>query len=57
MTAEGSPSPQLPLRVGIVPVPENRQFGYWEFYSREDGAGLRPLVRLLFTPNPSFLLP
>jgi hypothetical protein len=46
-----------PLRVGIVPVPENRQFGYWEFYSREDGAGLRPFVRLLFTPNPSFLLP
>lgn len=46
-----------PLRVGIVPVPENRQFGYWEFYSREDGPGLRPFVRLLFTPNPSFLLP
>ncbi|NNK47825.1 MAG: hypothetical protein HKP01_03030 [Gemmatimonadetes bacterium] len=46
-----------PLRVGIVPVPENRQFGFWEFFSREDGPGLRPVVRLLFTPNPSFLLP
>lgn len=45
------------LRVGIVPVPENRQFGFWEFYSPEDGPGLRPYVRLLFTPNPSFLLP
>jgi hypothetical protein len=46
-----------PFRVGIVPVPEGRQFGFWEFYSREDGPGLRPIVRLLFTPNPSFLLP
>jgi len=47
----------FPLRVGIVPVPENRQFGFWEFFSREDGPGLRPVVHLLFTPNPSFLLP
>jgi hypothetical protein len=46
-----------PFRVGIVPVPEGRQFGFWEFYSREDGPGLRPIVRLLVTPNPSFLLP
>jgi hypothetical protein len=46
-----------PLRVGIVAVPENRQFGFWEFFSREDGPGLRPVVHLLFTPNPSFLLP
>ncbi len=45
------------LRVGIVAIPENRQFGFWEFYSREDGPGLRPVVHLLFTPNPSFLLP
>ena len=46
-----------PLRVGIVAVPENRQFGFWEFFSREDAPGIRPVVRLLFTPNPSFLLP
>jgi len=45
------------LRVGIVPVPENRHFGFWEFFSAEDNPGLRPVVRLLFTPNPSFLLP
>jgi hypothetical protein len=45
------------LRVGIIPVPENRQFGFWEFFSREDTPGLRPVVHLLFTPNPSFLLP
>jgi hypothetical protein len=52
-----SDSAFFPLRVGIVPVPENRQFGFWEFFSREDGPGLRPVVHLLFTPNPSFLLP
>ena len=46
-----------PLRVGVVPIPENRQFGFWEFFSAEDGPGLRPVVRLLFTPNPTFLLP
>ncbi len=46
-----------PLRVGIVPIPENRQFGFWEFFSEEDGPGLRPVVHLLFTPNPTFLLP
>jgi hypothetical protein len=45
------------LRVGIIPFPENRAFGYWEFYSVEDADGLRPAVRILFTPNPSFLLP
>jgi hypothetical protein len=45
------------LRVGIIPLPENRQFGFWEFFSDEDAPGLRPVVRLLFTPNPSFLLP
>jgi hypothetical protein len=43
--------------VGILPVPENRQFGYWEFFSAEDGPGLQPVVHLLFTPNPSFLFP
>ena len=47
----------LPLRVGILPVPESRSFGFWEFFSREDAPGLRPVVHLLFTPNPSFLLP
>lgn len=53
-----APADTLPfLRVGIVPIPENRQFGFWEFFSVEDGPGLRPVVRLLFTPNPSFLLP
>lgn len=46
-----------PLRVGVVPIPENRQFGFWEFFSEEDGPGLRPVVHLLFTPNPTFLLP
>ena len=46
-----------PLRVGIIPIPENRQFGFWEFFSEEDGPGLRPVVHLLFTPNPTFLLP
>lgn len=46
-----------PLRVGVVPIPENRQFGFWEFFSAEDGPGLRPVVHLLFTPNPTFLLP
>lgn len=51
--ANASPS----LRVGIVATPESRQFGFWEFFSREDGPGLRPVVHLLFTPNPSFLLP
>ncbi len=45
------------LRVGIIPLPESRQFGFWEFFSDEDAPGLRPVVRLLFTPNPSFLLP
>jgi len=45
------------LYVGIIPVPENQQFGYWEFFSEEDAAGLRPVVHLLFTPNPSFLFP
>ncbi len=45
------------LRVGIIPLPENREFGFWEFFSDEDAPGLRPVVRLLFTPNPSFLLP
>jgi len=53
-----APVDSLPhLRVGIVPIPENRQFGFWEFFSSEDGPGLRPVVHLLFTPNPSFLLP
>jgi hypothetical protein len=46
-----------PLRVGIVAIPENRQFGFWEFFSRDDAPGIRPVVRLLFTPSPSFLLP
>lgn len=50
-------SVRVPLRVGIIPVPENQQFGFWEFFSRNDTPGLRPVVRLLFTPNPSFLLP
>ena len=47
----------FPLRVGIVPLPESQNFGFWEFFSREDAPGLRPVVHLLFTPNPSFLLP
>jgi hypothetical protein len=46
-----------PIRVGIVPIPENRQLGFWEMFSAEDGPGVRPAVRILFTPNPSFLLP
>jgi hypothetical protein len=53
-----APLDSLPkLRVGVVAIPENKQFGFWEFFSREDGPGLRPVVHLLFTPNPSFLLP
>ena len=53
-----APADSLPfLRVGIIPLPENRQLGFWEFFSDEDAPGLRPVVRLLFTPNPSFLLP
>jgi len=53
-----APADSLPfLRVGIIPLPENREFGFWEFFSDEDAPGLRPVVRLLFTPNPSFLLP
>ena len=53
-----APADSIPfLRVGIIPLPENRQFGFWEFFSEEDAPGLRPVVRLLFTPNPSFLLP
>lgn len=53
-----APADSIPfLRVGIIPLPENRQFGFWEFFSDEDAPGLRPVVRLLFTPNPSFLLP
>jgi hypothetical protein len=52
-----SPDSLPVLRVGIVPVPENGQFGYWEFFSAEDAPGLRPVVHLLVTPNPSFLLP
>ncbi|MEE8572154.1 MAG: hypothetical protein V3T20_02730, partial [Gemmatimonadota bacterium] len=53
-----APANSIPfLRVGILPLPENRQFGFWEFFSAEDSPGLRPVVRLLFTPNPSFLLP
>jgi hypothetical protein len=51
------PDSVFPLRVGIVPLPESRNFGFWEFFSREDAPGLRPVVHLLFTPNPSFLLP
>lgn len=47
----------IPLRVGIVPLPENRELAYWEFFSAEDAPGVRPVVRILFTPNPSFLLP
>lgn len=47
----------FPLRVGIVPLPESQNLGFWEFFSREDAPGLRPVVHLLFTPNPSFLLP
>lgn len=46
-----------PLRVGLAPVPANRELGFWEFFSVEDGAGVRPVVRILYTPNPSFLLP
>ncbi len=53
-----APADSIPfLRVGIIPLPENRQLGFWEFFSDEDAPGLRPVVRLLFTPNPSFLLP
>ncbi|MDP2470204.1 MAG: hypothetical protein Q8W46_05050 [Candidatus Palauibacterales bacterium] len=52
-----SPDSTTVLRIGIVSSPENQQSGYWEFFSSEDGAGLRPIVHLLFTPNPSFLLP
>lgn len=51
------PDSIFPLRVGIVPLPESQNLGFWEFYSRDDAPGLRPVVRLLFTPNPSFLLP
>ena len=47
----------VPLRVGIVAVPENRELGFWEFFSKEDSPGVRPVIRVLFTPNPSFLLP
>ena len=45
------------LRIGVVPLPEGGQLGFWEFFSAEDDSGLRPAVRILFTPNPSFLLP
>jgi hypothetical protein len=47
----------VPLRIGIVHVPENRQLGFWEFFSAEDPPGVRPVVRILFTPDPSFVLP
>lgn len=45
------------LAVGVIPVPESQQFGYWEFFSARDVRGLQPVVHLLFTPNPSFLFP
>lgn len=47
----------FPLRIGIIAIPESREFGFWEFFSAEDAPGVRPVVRVLFTPNPSFLLP
>ncbi len=55
--SQAPPDSAVPLRVGILPLPENRNLGFWEFFSSEDSPGVRPVVRVLFTPNPSFLLP
>lgn len=45
------------FRVGMRPVPDGQDLGFWEFGSVEAADGQKPVLRLLITPPTDFELP
>lgn len=46
-----------PIRIGLRLEPDGQTFGYWELGSREAAPGLRPELRIVFTPPAAFGTP
>lgn len=45
------------FRLGVRPVPDGQDLGFWDFGSVESGEGVRPQLRILITPPTDFTLP
>lgn len=45
------------FRLGVRPVPDGQDLGFWDFGSVESGEGARPQLRILITPPTDFTLP
>lgn len=45
------------FRLGVRPVPDGQDLGFWDFGSVEAEAGARPELRILITPPTDFTLP
>lgn len=50
-------SPEDPIRIGLRLEPDGQTFGYWELGSDDAPAGLRPELRIVFTPPAAFGTP
>lgn len=55
--ADEASQPEDPIRIGLRLEPDAQTFGYWEFGSEDAPAGLRPELRIVFTPPASFGTP
>ncbi len=45
------------FEVGLRPVPDGQDLGFWDFGSAEAAEGMRPELRILITPSTDFVLP
>lgn len=45
------------FEVGVRPVPDGQDLGFWDFGSVEAAEGMRPELRILITPPTDFTLP
>lgn len=45
------------FRVGVRPLPDGQDLGFWDFGSAEAADGMKPELRILITPPTDFTLP
>lgn len=55
--ADAPPDSIDQFRLGIRPVPDGQDLGFWDFGSEAAPDGLRPELRILITPPTDFRLP
>lgn len=55
--ADAPPDSLEEFRVGVRPIPDGQDLGFWEFGSVEAAPEVRPELRLVITPPTDFSLP